>query len=70
MQPLLVRALVLGRSRASAELRYFRGQKIIEGGIFCVCFMNKKLLSDLDLGVPGDLRSDLRGPHIRGRGLA
>ena len=27
--------------------------------------MNKKLLSDLDLGVPGDLRSNLRGHHIR-----
>ena len=42
-------------------MRYFRGQKVIEGGIFRGCVMNQKLLSDLDLGGMGDLRSDLRG---------
>ena len=52
--------------RPSADLRYFRCQKSIEGGIFRGCVMNPKLLSDLDLGGPGDLRSDLRG-HPRPR---
>ena len=52
--------------RSSADLRYFRCQKIIEGGIFRGFVVNQKLLSDLDLGGPGDLRSDLRG-HPRPR---
>ena len=47
--------------RPSADLRYFRCQKIIEGGIFRGCVMIQKLLSDLDLGGQADLRSDLRG---------
>ena len=61
MQPLHTRALVLGQLRPSAHLRYFRCQKIIEGSIFRSCVMNQKLLSELDLGGPGDLRSDLQG---------
>ena len=52
--------------RPSADLRYFRCQKIIQGGIFRGCVTNPKLLSDLDIGGPGDLRSDLRG-HPRPR---
>ena len=35
--------------------------KLIEGVIFQGCIIYPKLLSDLDLGGPGDLKSDLRG---------
>ena len=35
--------------------------KPIEGVIFQGCIIYTKLLSDLDLGGPGDLKSDLRG---------
>ena len=35
--------------------------KIIEGSIFWSRYWSQKLLSDLDLGGPGDLRSDLWG---------
>ena len=70
MQPLLMRVWVISHrnpaSAASEAVSYFRCQKIIEGGIFRGCVMNPKLLSDLDLGGPGDLRSDLRG-HPRPR---
>ena len=34
---------------------------LMEGAIFLGCIINPKLLSDLDLGEPDDLRSDLRG---------
>ena len=52
--------------RLSADMRYFRCQKIIEGSIFRGRDILQNLLSDLDLGGPGDLRSDLRG-HPRPR---
>ena len=34
---------------------------LIEGSIFRSCLMNQRLLSDINLGGAGDLRSDLRG---------
>ena len=36
-------------------------QKMMEGSVFRGLDRSQKLLSDLDLGGPGDLRSDLRG---------
>ena len=45
-------------------MSYLGWQKIIEGGIFRGRDSIQNLLSDLDLGGPDDLRSDLRG-HLR-----
>ena len=42
-------------------MSYLGWQKIIEGGIFRGRDSIQNLLSDLDLGAPDDLRSDLRG---------
>ena len=42
-------------------MSYLGWQKIIEGGIFRGRDSIQNLLSDLDLGGPDDLRSDLRG---------
>ena len=39
-------------------------KKVMEGAIFQGYHMNLKLLSNLDLGGPDDLKSDLRG-HLR-----
>ena len=47
--------------RLSADLRYFRCQKILEGGIFRGCDWSQILLSDLDLGRPYGVRTNLRG---------
>ena len=47
--------------RSSADMCFLGCQKIIEGSIFWGRDWSQKLLSDLDLGGPGDLRSDLRG---------
>ena len=38
--------------------------KVMEGVIFQGCLLTPKLVSDLDLGGPDDLKSDLRG-HLR-----
>ena len=71
MQPLLIRAQVMGYMRpASAASEavtshvVFGVSKNIEGGIFQVLDITVKLLSDLNLGGPDNLRSDLRG-HLR-----
>ena len=49
------------KQRSKTDIRYFHCQKTIEGGIFRGHDNIQKLLSDLDLGGPGDLRSNLRG---------
>ena len=48
-------------SEAVTSHGLFGVSKNIEGGIFRGQDMTSKLFSDLDLGGPDDLRSDLRG---------
>ena len=56
----------LNLKKSLKDLCFFWCQKIMEGSIFLGCGWSQKLLSDLNLGEPGDLRSDLRG-HPRSK---